>query len=497
METFINSEEYKTLKTKYEKEYFKLFGDYCWYDGDKIEKKSASNIKEFFKNKKVYIEYVEEQTTKKGNKISTVRSLEKSFYDIWSEDPQMKEYKEIVFNCNLEKVKSHQFNLFTGFNHFDEITDCDVDLSPVLEHIKTLTDYNNFCYEYFLNWLAQLVQQPHILPHTAIIIISEEGAGKDIFNTFLNGVINEKYTHNTEKLELVCGKFNTVLGGKLLMTINETNPVDSRERIENIKYLITAEKITIEGKHKDPIKTDNFCRFIFFSNRLFAFPVEEGSRRPVIFKASSKYLKENIGIQENEKYFTNLTNVFKDTKYKKAFLKFLMNRDIKNFNPQDIVKSELHKTLEENSVSPIVGYLADIYNNNKTKSEVKILTRDCLEEFSDYLKVNNYKFDYSQAKFNVEMESKYKIKKLKTSGNMYFVFNMKELKTMLETKYKYKFGANDEKCEISPLDYGIVDEKQEIINKQSLEIEELKYKLAEAEKIIKQLNLQVPFLFPQ
>jgi len=496
MESFLNSEEYKTLKAKYEKEYFKLFGEYCWYDGDKIEKKSASNIKEYFKNKKVNIEYVEEQITKKGTKTSITRNMSKSFYDIWSEDPEMKEYKEIIFNCDVEKVKEHQFNLFTGFNHLENIKDENVDLYPVFEHIKTLTNYNNEHYEYFINWLAQLVQQPHILPHTAIIIISEEGIGKDIFNTFLESVLNEKYTSNTEKLELICGKFNTILGGKLLMTINETNPVDSRERIENIKYLITAEKIMIEGKHKEPIKTTNYCRFIFFSNRLFAFPVEEGSRRPVIFNASSKYLKDNIGIEENKKYFTNLIKVFKDKRYQKAFLNFLLNRDISKFNPQNIVKSELHKTLEENSVSPIVGFLANLCNKNINQEgkNIRILTKEALKSFSEYMRDNNYKFDYSQAKFNVELETKYNIRKLKTGGNQYFEFDILNLKKMLESKYNYDFSKkenieiDDDDDEISPLDHGITDEKQEIIKKQKAEIEELKKQLAEAQRIIKELQ---------
>jgi hypothetical protein len=48
----------------------------------------------------------------------------------------------------------------------------------------------------------------------------------------------KKYTLNTEKLENICGKFNSLLGGKLLTTINETNPLESRQRIENIKFLI-------------------------------------------------------------------------------------------------------------------------------------------------------------------------------------------------------------------------------------------------------------------
>ena len=36
---------------------------------------------------------------------------EQSFYEIWSCDPQMKEYKEMVFECDLKNVKPEQYNL--------------------------------------------------------------------------------------------------------------------------------------------------------------------------------------------------------------------------------------------------------------------------------------------------------------------------------------------------------------------------------------------------
>ena len=55
MQKFLKSNEYLKLKIKSEKEYFKLGGEYAWYDGDKIVKRSAPNIAEYFKNKKVII----------------------------------------------------------------------------------------------------------------------------------------------------------------------------------------------------------------------------------------------------------------------------------------------------------------------------------------------------------------------------------------------------------------------------------------------------------
>jgi phage/plasmid-associated DNA primase len=99
---------------------------------------------------------------------------------------------------------------------------------------------------------------------TTLIFISEEGIGKDLFSELIENTIGNKYYGTTEKLEQVCGRFNSLLGGKLLMVLNETNPIESSQRLENIKAMITAKKLEIEEKYKSTIKCRNFCRFIFF-----------------------------------------------------------------------------------------------------------------------------------------------------------------------------------------------------------------------------------------
>jgi len=481
MDFFFKSTEYKEMKKKYEKECFKLFGKYCKYNGEKTFEKSAQEMAEYFKNKKVTIEYVEQSTTKKGTTTCTSKEITKTFYQIWSEDPDMREYDELIFNCNLSKVKKNQFNLFDGFNHFNAMGKKEIDISLILEHIKSLVDFNNENFEYVLNYFAQLIQQPEILPHTTLIFISEEGVGKDIFATFLSEVIGEKYTYNTEKLDNICGRFNSVLGGKLMIVVNETNPTESRDRIENIKFLITAEKVSIEGKYKEAIKTDNYCRFVFFSNRLFAFPVEgEGSRRPVIFKSSSKYLTTTIGHDENHKFFSKLVSQYKNKEYQKAFLDFLKNRDISNFNPKKITKSLLHSELEENSISPLVGYLADIIKNyGDDRKIIRKSTMECYDDCVNYMKNNKYQYSLTPSKFTIEMVNTYKIKKIKSCGKMFFEYNVETIKNMLETKYKYNFNEIEVIAkEHNPLDgkpdyKTLYEEQQEEMMKLKQQINEL------------------------
>jgi hypothetical protein len=443
MEKFLESEDYQKMKKEVELEHFKLFGEYVWYHNAKVDIKSVANMITLFKNKHIEIT-VEEKRYSKGKEYTIPNQLKKTFFEIWETDPKQREYKEMVFECDNNNVLDYQFNLFNGFKHLEHIKEGQGDLSPVFEHIRTLVNYNESHFEYVLNYLAQLVQQPHILSQVALVFISEEGVGKDKFAKFLKDVIGQQYYGITEKLELICGKFNTSLDGKLLFVLNETNPIDSRDRIENIKSLISAEEVAIEKKNKDPVYKANFCRFIFFSNRPFAFPVEGGARRPFIVKSSNKYLPDQYGVDESFAYFSKLVDVLLNKQVQKQFLKHLQTRDIAKFNPKKFDKSEFHTILEENSMSPVVGFLGNFIKTNELEDKIRLSTQDALMQFTTFMKQNNYKFDYSQAKFNVEIESTFQIRKIKTGGKMMFEFDIKILKKLLETKYKYVFNEVDD-----------------------------------------------------
>jgi len=471
----LKSESYKIAKLQYEKEYFKLFGEYCSINcKNEPIIKSPSAMKEYFKNKMIFADVEEESYDKKGTKSISIKKISKSFYDIWSCDPNMKEYKEMVFECDIKNIKPEQYNLFQNFNHFNGLLKKELDLSLVFDHIKSMVNFNEEHFKYLLSWMAQLIQTPHELTDTCIVIISPEGTGKDLFSDFFSDVINRIYTHNTEKLEQICGKFNSVLGGKLFITVNETNPVESRERIENIKFLTTAKYVSIEAKHKDPITSKHYARYLFISNRLMAFPVENGSRRPVIFKASDKYLKINYGEEESVAHFTKLADILHNKDYQYSFLRFLQTYDIKNFNFKSFTKSDLHRELEENSQSPIVSYLADYVKQSKTDDIFRLSTEEAL---LNYNSAYGKKYQMTQAKFNIEMTNTYNISKGK-SGTMYFEFNINEIKKMLETKYNYKFEnlLSDLEADLiqveSPLDANIIKSKVEVI-KTNVEITEI------------------------
>ena len=446
MQKFLKSKEYLILKTKYEKEYFKLGGDYVWYDGDKIEKRSPSKMAEYFKNKKVTITEVTENDD--GESHAKIKS--KTFYQVWSEDPKMKEYNEVVFNCDLKNVKDYQFNLFDGFaiqkyEQQQKVNQKNLKnkLDKLNDHISSLCNYNESHVKLVKWYLAHMLKKPHDLPPMCLVFISKEGVGKDLFFDIIDNLLGDKYTFNLDGLEKVVGKFNSTLGGKILGVINEANPIDSKERRDNIKYLITAKKLYIEGKHKDAVKTANYCRLIFFSNRFCAFPVEKGSRRPYVIKCSEKYLPENIGAEANKKHFDPLLDIVKDKDVLKLFYEELMTIDIDNFNFREVEKSELHKILEDSAIPPLADFVTQIvYACPKkmfTEHTVKLL-----EQYTDFLKKRNMKFECSQKNFNVDLQEIFKVVKYQSNGSPKFRFDIETIKNILLKEYKIDVTKKDD-----------------------------------------------------
>lgn len=492
MQKFINSQTYKDMKMKYEKEYFKIQGKYAWYDGDKITIKTPAEISEYFKNKKVKV-----STEKENNdgEITTI-TKEKTFYQVWSEDEKMREYKEVIFECDQKHAKDYQFNLFDGFSIKDyKIKDKKLSedgLKAILKHVDILCSHKSDSVKALTYFLAQALQQPHILPNCCLVIISKEGTGKDIFFDAVFDMMGGKYCLNVDKLDSVVGKFNSAVGGKLLCVINETDPVDSHQRREHIKYAVTAKKRLIEGKYKDPIESKNFCRMTFLSNRLTAFPVEEGARRPVIIYASPEMLPKYCGADKSKQYFDTLGKYIANKDVLKAFYEYLMSFDISTFNLKNLDKSELHKQLEDVAKPPVAEFLYEFVSSTPLKS-ISMKTTDLLAKYNEFLKKNNMKFDSNMKSFTTEVMHGYKIQKYRSSGYAKFKIDVEELKTFLVEEHKYNFdddNEEDDENDKNDQNYDNGVKKQDLSVKMTIE-EQIKYHRDMVRKLEMQLLTDV------
>ncbi len=136
-------------------------------------------------------------------------------------------------------------------------------------HSKELQDEN---VEYLYNWVAHALQHPD-KRSSHLILHGLQGTGKSLFATeFLPRLFklrNTNYetfiTTNPER-DVLGGSYNDILVKCGLVVCEEVSGKDYQEHIDNMKGVITDNKIIIKQRYKDLYCINNKLRFITITN---------------------------------------------------------------------------------------------------------------------------------------------------------------------------------------------------------------------------------------
>jgi hypothetical protein len=275
------------------------------------------------------------------------------------------QYNSIKFKP--EKMNKNIFNLWSGFKS-KPIKNNDL-IKPIINHIKYVWANNiKERFQYIINWLAKIIQEPWRKNGTVIVLIGGQGCGKNILCNFLmDNLIGEKYSTTINNLNTITKRFNCLLEHKILITLDEVSNVKNNyhKTFDILKSLITEKTQKIERKGLDPIIIDDFCNYIMLSNNYYPVKVEGMDRRYAIFNCSNKYIK-------NKDYFQKLKDSFTENTAN-AFMDYLMNIDISNVELSNIPTSKIREELIERSVPDELVFLHELIENKqgeKISSEI-------------------------------------------------------------------------------------------------------------------------------
>lgn len=192
---------------------------------------------------------------------------------IWLTSPDRRTYQNVVFDP--DETSSEILNLYEGL----AVEPRAGRWSLFEEHI-----FENICqgrrdhYEWLIQWMAQIVQEPGTKLGTAIVIRGGKGTGKSIFaETF--GRLFGQYFKTLSSGDHVISRFNSVYEHSLLLCADEAIWAGDRKGEGTLKGLITAPEIWIERKGYEGAYKKNFTRFIFTTNADWAVPATEDERR--------------------------------------------------------------------------------------------------------------------------------------------------------------------------------------------------------------------------
>lgn len=311
------------------------------------------------------------------------------FIPLWFKDEMKRTYDECAFLPPPIKCAPNVYNTWCGFGIDRLNIESSNNIEPFLRHVGNLTNNIQDHTEYFLNWLAQMVQEPGKKIAIAIVITSAQGTGKNMFLYGLRDMLgSDLYRETSNPLKDIFGQFANFRLNRLLINIDEAQAKDSFQCHEGLKNLVSTEVFNYEKKGVDPIPCFDFSRLIFTSNNDLVVKIEATDRRYVVFEASSAHVKD-------QKYFDDLHDYFQDKRNLKAIMAFLRSRDIGKVNWKDRPISEAYKNMMHQCTDPVLRFLEWIYiDNMKDSNSFALKPTKLLEVFLDFCRNNmNFKED--------------------------------------------------------------------------------------------------------
>jgi hypothetical protein len=318
------------------------------------------------------------------------------FITTWLKDETIRKYTDVdTFPPPLTCPKDI-YNLWIPFD-MENVNDWEEkDISIFLNHIKILCNHEQDTYDYFINWIAQMIQYP-ATKTTMILFQGGEGCGKGrLFSIIEKLVGSNKYFETSCPERDVWGHFNPKMANSFFIHLSELSKKQTQDSENKIKALVTDSALEINQKGRDTISTTSFHRFVVASNDDEPMNTHKGDRRKLLISSSNE-LKGNIP------YFNELSKCINDVNYIKSFYEYLKAiPDMDKFNMIPIPMTEYQKLLCDLAITPIEAFIKDMITECE-EDEIVITSKELFDMFKTYLQESKTNYEINIIKFGVRL----------------------------------------------------------------------------------------------
>ena len=304
-----------------------------------------------------------------------------NFIKEWIDCPDIRKYEDADVYPNNSDCPEDTFNLWNPFvmemyeeEYEEDIEGCEF----LLNHIKILCNHEEEVYNYFIMWLAHLINHPE-QKSTCPVFISNEGAGKGSFIDLLSNLLGESKVLTTAQPDLhIWGSFNSLMCPAYFVALDELNKALTTKANEVIKFLITSGKLMINNKGAPAFPIKSFHKFFMMTNNKDGGIVtKKDDRRKLMVRCSD----ELIG---NQKYFDEFYAKIKDINVLRTFYDYIKGVDspLKLPSPPSTEYQDDLKDLNENPVETWV--------NQFSTDSVLGVAGYARDDWEEYLPANCY-----------------------------------------------------------------------------------------------------------
>lgn len=181
--------------------------------------------------------------------------------------------------------------------------------------------------EHFLNWCAYLFQQPGRKINHALVLLGEQGVGKDTVFAPIFAALGGPPNVTTIKTENLVGQWTNYLLSQVVV-VQEMMNFTRRELYNKLKDMTAAPPLWLEvnKKNQNQFTVPNIQNWVIFTNNDDAIALDADDRR---FWVHRSYLE----VPKDEAYYDALYTWFAQPESAAKVAAWLKQRDIATFNP--------------------------------------------------------------------------------------------------------------------------------------------------------------------
>lgn len=297
-----------------------------------------------------------------------------TFFMFWLFNTDRRQYRRYDFDPRMTSPPE-AYNLYNGLkieleNNIEDYNYDQSKVDPFLNHVmRYFCRSQQSAYDYFLNWFASILQKPWQKNITAIVLKSDDqGCGKGLIinELFGNGIFGEDLFKQVRDIDGLIGKFNSTLMNKLFVNVDEVSM--TKAQANQVKGMITESRMDFEKKGLDKMNLPNLSNFVMTSNNQFCVIIDPSDRRYFILDVDDSNANDLS-------YYEPFRDYCRDPETIINVYKFLMSRDISNFNPVAIPDTAEKERYRQNAIPLcmrfIQQYVEKIDTNQYYTSRVK------------------------------------------------------------------------------------------------------------------------------
>ena len=298
-------------------------------------------------------EIKEEQEIKR----SYFNRMPKELYNYYFKE--FTEVKTVVYEVNKPTFFDDKINLcppmkYTYDETYKPTEEVNKKLEFVLDYMKEILCSNRYdCYQFLLKWVSNMVKGNK--NNSCLYLKGIQGAGKSSLFVFLSKhVLGSQLCLETGS-DPIRTKFNEILGGKLLVCIEELENFSKAEWesiSSTLKRQITSDRITLQNKCTKAYESTNINNYILCSNN-DAVKDDDGRRYFILDIATHK-----VGQHD---YYQKLYNECFTDEVGKAFFHYIMKLDTTNFNPQNFPLTQSKLDSISKRLDSVYKFIKDRY----------------------------------------------------------------------------------------------------------------------------------------